>query len=227
MLHPTALLEAIQRDKVSNLETVPSYLELLMGLDSVENLDKLRFLVSTAETLSVALSQRWTKRFPHVPLVNAWGPTQCSDDVTHEILYGAESHDRVGVGRAIAGSRVYVVDRELQLLPVGCVGEIAVGGICVGRGYVGDPVKTATTFVPDPFSQEGGRLYLTGDVGCWRWDGVLEFLGRRDGQVKVRRAPYRNCRSGRRAGRTSGNQPGCGNHSWRPAGGLLDRQQFC
>jgi surfactin family lipopeptide synthetase A len=186
VLHPTALLEAIQRDKVTIFETVPSYLELLMGLDSVENLDKLRFLVSTAETLSVALSQRWTKRFPQVPLVNAWGPTECSDDVTHEILYAAESHDRVGVGRAIAGSRVYVVDRELRLLPVGCVGEIAVGGICVGRGYVGDPVKTATTFVPDPFSQEGGRLYLTGDVGCWRWDGVLEFLGRRDGQVKVR-----------------------------------------
>jgi surfactin family lipopeptide synthetase A len=188
VLNPAALLEAVKRDAVTIFETVPSYLELLLSMDGVENLSWLRFLVSTAETLSVSLSHRWMKRFPGIVLVNAWGPTECSDDVTHEILHaGAEAPDRVGVGRPIAGSRVYVVDRELRLLPVGCTGEIAVGGVCVGRGYVGDPAKTATTFVPDPFGTEGGgRLYLTGDVGLWRWDGVLEFLGRRDGQVKVR-----------------------------------------
>ena len=69
---------------------------------------------------------------------------------------------------------------------MGCVGEIAVGGVCVGRGYVGDPVKTARHLFLIHLVQAGGRLYLTGDVGRWRWDGVLEFLGRRDGQVKVR-----------------------------------------
>jgi len=188
VLNPAALLEAVKRDGVTILETVPSYLELLLGMDGVENLSWLKFMVSTAETLSVSLSQRWMQRFPGIVLVNAWGPTECSDDVTHEILHsGIAVRDRVGVGRPIAGSSVYVVDREFRLLPVGCIGEIAVGGICVGRGYIGDAVKTARTFVPDPFGSEGsGRLYLTGDVGRWRWDGVLEFLGRRDGQVKVR-----------------------------------------
>ncbi|MBZ5507151.1 MAG: amino acid adenylation domain-containing protein [Acidobacteriia bacterium] len=188
VLNPAALLDAVKRDGVTILETVPSYLELLLGMDGVENLRWLKFMVSTAETLSVSLSHRWMQRFPGIPLINAWGPTECSDDVTHEILHSAlEIRDRVGVGRPIAGSCVYVVDRELRLVPVGCVGEIAVGGICVGRGYIGDATKTARTFVPDPFGLEAGsRLYLTGDVGRWRWDGVLEFLGRRDGQVKVR-----------------------------------------
>lgn len=188
VLNPAALLEAVRRDGVTVLETVPSYLELLLGMEGVENLRWLKFMVSTAETLSVALTLRWTERFPGVVLINAWGPTECSDDVTHEILHGGlDSQDRVGVGRPIIGSRVYVVDQNLCLLPVGCLGEIAVGGVCVGRGYVGDPLKSATTFVPDPFGTDvGGRLYLTGDVGRWRWDGVLEFLGRRDGQVKVR-----------------------------------------
>jgi amino acid adenylation domain-containing protein len=188
VLNPAALLEAVKRDGVTILETVPSYLELLLSMDGVGNLSWLRYMVSTAETLSVSLSHRWMNRFPGVVLVNAWGPTECSDDVTHEILHaGMQSHDRVAVGRPIIGSRAYVLDRDLRLVSVGCVGEIAVGGICVGRGYVGDPAKTAKTFVPDPFGpDEGGRLYLTGDVGRWRWDGVLEFLGRRDGQVKVR-----------------------------------------
>ncbi len=188
VLNPAALLDAVKRDGVTILETVPSYLELLLGMDGVENLSWLKFMVSTAETLSVSLSHRWMQRFPGIPLINAWGPTECSDDVTHEILHSAAGkQDRVGVGRPIVGSHVYVVDRELRLVPVGCVGEIAVGGICVGRGYIGDAAKTAKTFVPDPFGSEASsRLYLTGDVGRWRWDGVLEFLGRRDGQIKVR-----------------------------------------
>ncbi len=188
VLNPPALLQRVAGDGVTIFETVPSYLELLMGLEGVESLAGLRYLVSTAESLSVSLTDRWLRRFPHVPLVNAWGPTECSDDVTHEILQpGTEALERVGIGKPIRGSRVYVLDRELRLLPVGCVGEIAIGGICVGRGYIGDPAKTAKTFIPDPFGHApGARLYLTGDIGRWRWDGSLEFLGRRDGQVKIR-----------------------------------------
>src|SRR5579872_366906 len=190
VMEPVALLEAVRSDGATILEVVPSYLELLLGMQGVGRcLSGLRYLLSTAETLSVSLSRRWFERCGQVKLVNAWGPTECSDDVNHEILELApgESKERVGVGRPIAGARVYVVDADLNLAPVGCEGEIAVGGMCVGRGYLGNAPGTARVFVPDPFgTREGGRLYLTGDMGRWRWDGGLEFLGRRDGQVKVR-----------------------------------------
>lgn len=188
VLNPAALLEAVKQDNVTILEIVPSYLELLLGMAEADKLRRLRFLVSTAETLSVMLSRRWLQRFPDIPLINAWGPTECSDDITHEILHpGMEGKERVAIGRPINGAQVYILNRDLQLAPVGCAGEIAVGGVCVGRGYIGDPSKTSLTFVPDPFGPNpSGRLYLTGDVGRWTWDGVLEFLGRRDGQVKVR-----------------------------------------
>lgn len=189
VLNPQALAEAVQRDGVTVLEVVPSYLELLLtSVDVRRQLGRLRYLVSTAETLPVSVSQRWLELSGGIKLVNAWGPTECSDDVTHEVFDTIDDGtERIAVGRPIAGSRLYVLDQYLDLLPIGCVGQIAVGGVCVGRGYLDDPVKTAQTFVPDPYScTAGSRLYLTGDIGRWRWDGHLEFLGRSDGQVKVR-----------------------------------------
>jgi amino acid adenylation domain-containing protein len=189
VLEPARLVEALLADQVTVLEVVPSYLELLLSLNAVQHkLDRLRFLVSNAETLPVALTQRWLQTFPTVKLINTWGSTECSDDVTHETVEREiVAMERIGVGRPITGARVYVVGEDLELLPAGCVGEIAVGGVCVGRGYLHDAVKTAPSFIPDPFApQPGARLYLTGDMGRWRWDGGLDFLGRRDGQVKLR-----------------------------------------
>ena len=190
MMDPAALMAAVRRDEVTILEVVPSYLELLLGLEGVrEKLGKLRYLVSTAETLSAALAKRWFACVAGVKLVNAWGSTECSDDVAHAVMAGEweVGAERVTVGTAIAGSQVYVVDSALQLQPAGATGEIAIGGVCVGRGYLGNAGATAQTFVPDPFGgRAGARLYLSGDLGRWRGDGRLEFLGRRDGQIKVR-----------------------------------------
>ena len=82
---------------------------------------------------------------------------------------------------------MYVLDRRLDLMPAGVAGELCVGGVAVGRGYLSDPAKTAALFVPDPFSSRpGSRLYRTGDLVRHRPDGALEFVGRRDHQVKIR-----------------------------------------
>src|SRR5207247_6197448 len=89
--------------------------------------------------------------------------------------------------RPVANARVYVLGAGLEPVPVGVVGELCIGGVGVSRGYLGQPALTAERFVPDPFAAEPGRrLYRTGDFGRHLPDGNLEFLGRRDDQVKVR-----------------------------------------
>jgi thioesterase domain-containing protein/acyl carrier protein len=130
--------------------------------------------------------------FPDVPVINAYGPTEASDDITHHVLRAAPTGMSVPVGRPIPNARVYVVDDTVPLdapgaaalSPRGVMGEICVAGPCVGRGYVNDEERTSAVFRPDPFV--GGRLYRTGDIGRWLPDGTLEFLGRKDDQVKVR-----------------------------------------
>src|SRR6185369_11987927 len=105
-----------------------------------------------AETLPVGLARRWFARFGQVPLINTYGATECSDDTTHQVLRRPPpaAAARVWVGRPIPGLRLYVLDRRLRPVPVGCPGQIAMAGVGLGRGYLGSPEKTAATFVPEP-----------------------------------------------------------------------------
>jgi amino acid adenylation domain-containing protein len=194
-LSPIGLLHAVERDQVTVLETVPTMLEaMLQAVDEQDpaarvSLPSLAYLISNAETLPVPLCRRWLNTFPHVPLLNTYGATECSDDTTHAIIRTppADTVARVPVGTPIPGFKIYVLDAHLQPVPIGCPGQIAMAGIGVGRGYLGDIEKTARVFVPNPFLEPtGSRLYLTGDLGRWNAAGQLEFLGRMDGQVKVR-----------------------------------------
>src|SRR5262249_38865520 len=149
----------------------------------------LRYLIPTGEALPPELARQWFERYPRVPLLNAYGPTECSDDVTHFLFRGPlpAATTRTPIGRPVANLRLYVVDRDLSLLPAGAPGELVIGGVGVGRGYLGDPARTASVFVPDSCSGEpGARLYRTGDLGRRQEDGKIEFLGRLDNQVKIR-----------------------------------------
>jgi len=194
-LDPLALLQAVKRDRVTVLETVPSLLTAMLdavvptgyGRD-VTILNDMRFLISNAEVLPVSLCNRWLEHFPHVPIVNTYGATECSDDTTHHVVTApiAIGAACVPVGKPIPGFKIYILDDHLQPIPVGCTGQIAMAGIGVGPGYAGDAVKTARAFVPNLFGEPGSRLYLTRDLGRWTPDGVLEFVGRQDMQVKVR-----------------------------------------
>ncbi|MFH8239677.1 amino acid adenylation domain-containing protein, partial [Streptomyces sp. NPDC018321] len=190
----TGLFARAEQDRVSVLEVVPSLLRATLdawdtapGL--VPGLPCLRLLVVTGETLPPDLCTRWFARFPGIDIVNAYGPTECSDDVTHAHLTATTPVERphIPIGRAVRNTRLYVLDPFLRPVPVGVPGELFVGGAGVGRGYLDDAVRTAGAFVPDPFgSVPGGRLYRTGDLVRYLPDGELEFLGRRDHQVKVR-----------------------------------------
>jgi amino acid adenylation domain-containing protein len=187
LFHPGSMLALVEQDGVTVLETVPSLLEMMLNELAAEvKLPDLTYLISNAELLPVPLSRRWSQRFPHVALVNTYGATECSDDTTHQIVRGlSETTVRIPVGTSIAGAQHYVLDHELKPLPAGCIGQIAIAGDVVGRGYLANPAATARTFVPDPFRTDGARLYLTGDLGRWNSAGELDFLGRTDNQVKV------------------------------------------
>jgi amino acid adenylation domain-containing protein/non-ribosomal peptide synthase protein (TIGR01720 family) len=189
---PARLLAAIQRHAISVLETVPSLLgPLLDAADAVPatRLQQLRWLLSTGEALPMPLCRRWLSTFPHVPMVNAYGPTECSDDVTHHLIQQPPEGDGgyLPIGRPIRNTRLYVLDLHGQPAPVGVAGELYVGGAGVGRGYLHDPAATAAAFLPDPYGDgPGARLYRTGDVVRYLPEGAVEFLGRMDNQVKVR-----------------------------------------
>lgn len=195
VLTPLSLFQKIQDDEITVLETVPTLLEaFLTAYDNSDtqvqlHLNQLIYLISNAETLPVPLSRRWFHTFPNIALLNTYGATECSDDTTHIIMRKAlpASTPRIPVGIPISAFQIYILNDVLQPVPIGCPGQIAMAGVGVGQGYLGDPRKTAVTYIPNPFGGEpGNRLYLTGDLGRWREDGQLDFLGRTDGQVKVR-----------------------------------------
>lgn len=191
-----ALLATVERSGVTVLELVPSQLRALLdAIDTSPDLappfEQLRCLMPTGEALEPELARRWFARWPRIPLVNAYGPAECSDDVTHQWMATppATDHHSVPIGRALPNLRVYLLNERLEPCPVGLVGEIYVGGDGVGRGYLHDPIRTCASFVPNPFAESsasGDRLYRTGDVGRYLPSGELVFLGRRDHQVKIR-----------------------------------------
>ena len=179
-------LDKIADGQVSVLQVVPSYLEVLLsGLDShPRELPGLRYVSVTGEALKPELAQRWFAAQPGIKLVNAYGLTETSDDTNHEVMDRAPQTERILLGRPVSNVHVYVVDENLSPVPLGAAGLIAFSGVCVGRGYVNDPERTRQAYLADPH-REGQRLYLGGDYGRWQPDGKLEFLGRRDSQVKI------------------------------------------
>jgi acyl-coenzyme A synthetase/AMP-(fatty) acid ligase len=192
--NPAYLLEQVDRHGISILETVPSLLRAMLEVYEEDGaskplLKKLRWLIPTGEALSANLCRRWLRLYPHVPLLNAYGPTECSDDVTHHPIYQppAETESYMPIGRALMNTRLYVLNPLMIPVPIGVNGELYVGGVGVGRGYLHDAQRTAQSFIPDPFSIEpGAMLYKTGDLARYLPDGTLEFLGRIDHQVKIR-----------------------------------------
>src|SRR5581483_1824761 len=140
---------------------------------------------TTGEALKKELTQRWFAVQPGIRIANAYGLTETSDDVTHEVMDRVPDRERVPLGPAVINTHIYVVDEHLAPVPLGAPGEIIFSGVCVGRGYINDPERTAAAFMDDPL-RPGERIYRSGDHGRWLPEGKLEFLGRRDTQVKIR-----------------------------------------
>ncbi len=187
VLDADRFLDTLATERVAVAQVVPSYLEVLLSLlaRSPQALADLRIVSVTGEAVKKELVQRWFATVEGVPLVNAYGLTETSDDTNHEVLRAVPHHERVPLGPSVRNVRVMIVDEDLVPVPAGAPGLIAFAGVCVGRGYVNDPQRTRDCYRTDPY-RPGERLYLGGDYGRWLPEGKLEFLGRRDGQVKVR-----------------------------------------
>ena len=135
---------------------VPSLLHAIFERTPNEHalrvLSRLRWLMCCGEPLAPDLLQDWFRHFPNVPVINAYGSTEVSDDVaTHRFWAPTRPLATVPIGRPIANTRLYVLDAHLQPMPIGVAGELFVGGIGVSRGYLGDPEQTRRRFIRDPF----------------------------------------------------------------------------
>lgn len=188
VLEPSNLLRLFNQDAITIAEVVPSYLSTLVDVPEVQLLTELRYLLVTGEALHVWLVNKWFEVYPKgISLVNAYGPTEASDDICHYFITGPLDASQVPIGRPIQNTSIYIVNENGQLCPVGVNGELCVAGIGVGRGYLNQEGLTAARFVIDPFDRHGvQRMYKTGDLARWLPDGNIEFIGRMDDQVKVR-----------------------------------------
>ncbi|MFF0967309.1 amino acid adenylation domain-containing protein [Streptomyces sp. NPDC003703] len=184
---PRALVRTIREHGVTTAHFVPSMLAELLRLPEVDAGPRLRRVLCSGEALTPGLRRAFFAALPDVELHNLYGPTEAAVDVTHWRCRPDEPDDApVPIGRAITGVRLHVLDERLRPVPDGERGELCVGGVQVARGYLNRPELTARCFPPDPYGDgPGARLYRTGDLARRRPDGVLEYHGRRDGQVKV------------------------------------------
>ena len=187
---PARMLDETLLRGVTVLQLVPSMLHAILEEEEVA-LPSLRWMVPTGEALPTELCRRWLARYPDIPLLNTYGSTECSDDQCHYVIARLTPADEAvavaSIGTPIPNMAAYVLDANLTPVPVGVVGELYIGGLGVGRGYVRDPERTAAAFVHDPFSDRpGARLYRTRDLARRRADGNLDFLGRTDHVIKLR-----------------------------------------
>ncbi|SFY22019.1 amino acid adenylation domain-containing protein [Burkholderia sp. NFPP32] len=181
------LVELIERERITTIHFVPSMLRAFLDHPDLDaHCASLRRVVCSGEALPFDLQQRCLARLD-TKLFNLYGPTEAAVDVTAWECRRDDPHRIVPIGRPIANTRLYIVDAQLQPVPVGVAGELLIGGTPVGRGYHGEPELSAEKFIADPFSADPhARLYRTGDLARYRPDGNIEFLGRIDHQIKLR-----------------------------------------
>ena len=181
------LVRLMAAEAVTVAHAGPALLRALLEEPGWEQCAGLRQVFCGGEALTAELAARFFERTVAASLHQQYGPTETTVDVTVWDCRRGGSAGRVPIGRAIANTRLYIVDGMMEPVPVGVSGELCVGGAAVARGYLNRASLTAERFVPDPFSGEAGaRLYRTGDVARYLGDGNVEFLGRADSQVKVR-----------------------------------------
>ena len=177
--------DQIARHKITHMQCTPSMARMLsLHPDTKDSLGKIDHLMIGGEALSASLAKDLLK-LDSKSLTNMYGPTETTIWSTTQQIDAADPS--VPIGRPIANTEIYILDKYRQPTPVGIPGELFIGGKGVVRGYLNRPELTSERFIPNPFSEsENDRIYWTGDLACYRENGVIDFLGRIDHQVKIR-----------------------------------------
>ncbi|MBB5644744.1 non-ribosomal peptide synthetase [Pedobacter cryoconitis] len=184
-LDTQALVAVLHKEQVTYILNTPGFLRNV----PFENAPRsLKTVMVGGERCTTLLAQQWTRQHPELRFYVAYGPTECTVTST---IYAYDQTQQEGeylpIGKPARNQQIHIVDTNGNLLPLGEPGEICIGGAGVARGYLNREELTAKQFVPDTFGNKaGGRLYKTGDIGKWLPDGNIEFIGRKDDQVKVR-----------------------------------------
>lgn len=183
---PQYLREVIRAEGITTLHFVPSMLSSLLDAIDWGQVTGVRRVFASGEALSRALVDRYWATGTTTQLHNLYGPTEAAIDVSYWDCRNIPAEHSVPIGRPISNVQLHVLDALCQPVPIGCFGELHIGGVAVARGYVGNPALTREKFIADPFSSDAdARLYKTGDLARWLPEGYLEFAGRLDHQVKL------------------------------------------
>lgn len=185
---PGKLIEAIGKYGVTHINFVPSMLDaFLSGLQErdIPTLEGLEYVFVAGEALKPDLANRFQRMIRGVRLEDLYGPTEAAIYATWYSLPRGKDSQRVPIGKPISNTRSYILDQNLRLMPVGVIGELCLSGAGLARGYLNEPELTNERFCPNPY-WEGERIYRTGDLAKWGDDGLIQFLGRCDGQLKIR-----------------------------------------
>lgn len=188
---PADFLDLVAREQVTSAGAVSSFFNVVTETletrpGAVGQLASLVHFLVGGEPLDVDTAYRFKSLCPHVALYDAYGPSETAMAVTAFEVKG-EKPDVLPIGKPYPNVTAYIVNEDLEPVPVGAIGELCIGGLQVGHGYLNDTEATRTAFVDNPFSRSAGeKLYRTGDFAYYRPDGNIVFTGRKDEQVKVR-----------------------------------------
>ncbi len=178
---PEKFYHIFDSNQVDILETTPSKMMLMLTAeDQRAKLNQLKMMILGGEEVDSTLV-KVLRKYTKAKIYNFYGPTECTVWATYGLI---KNDDDFTIGKPMANTQVYIVNKRNEIQPIGVTGELCIAGACVGLGYLNRPEMTAERFIDNPFGE--GKLYKTGDLAYWREDGEIVYVGRNDFQVKIR-----------------------------------------
>ncbi|MEO7682307.1 MAG: AMP-binding protein, partial [Gemmatimonadaceae bacterium] len=184
---PEYLIQVLIEQNITSFTSTPAALQVMLDQPAFIQCKHVKMIAAIGEVLSPAFQDRILSCMPQAQLTNGYGPTEASITVTTWKCERQSTRRSVPIGRPQTNVEIYILDPGLEPVPIGVAGEIHIGGVAVSGGYLNRPELTAERFIPHPFRPESGeRVYRTGDIARFDPDGVIEYIGRRDNQLKIR-----------------------------------------